>query len=310
MNEVKISVIIFDGSSSAMMKLSRAAVDAALAGMDAEIFEVASEEERVLRLKEIRGEYVLLLDSGVVIGEDILRTLSFFMDERADIGAVGLKMIDARGCFIPESRRMKPTAWSSFCDKTGLSSSFSKSKWFNFHRYPMLSPNKKCNVEILSSACMMIRRLVLDKAGIPDDHKSKYDTGTLLSMRILSAGYKNYYLPERALSLSCHLKRCGRNKHKRLLVQARKDSFEKIKSLCVKHISDFEYVNLWDLDVSRVVDSICRSNRMKGFTDMVFCYPDVRFEQMALLIDKMPDKKEVYHIYIKKEELLISTKEN
>lgn len=310
MDEIKISVVIFDVGVSGMLELSRVAVEAALAGMDAEIFEASSDEERISRMKEAQGEYILLLNSGVVIGEDILRTLCFFMDEHKDIGAVGVKMIDARGCFISESRRMKPTAWSSFCDKIGLSSSFSKSKWFNAHRYPLLSSNKKCNVEVLPEACMMIRRKVLAESGFPEDNKSKYDAGTLLSMQILSAGYKNYYLPERVLSFAHHIKEKGKNMHKRLLIQTREESFEKIKALCVKRISSFEYVNLWDLDVSRVMDSICRSNQMKGFTDMVFCYPDVRFEQMALLMDKMPNKKTVYHIYIKKGDLLVSSKEN
>ena len=37
---------------------------------------------------------------------------------------------------------------------------------------------------------------------------------------------------------------------------------------------------------------------MKRFTDLAFCYPDVRFEQMLLLMDKMVDKKINYHIVI------------
>ena len=308
MDEIKISVVITDMHVPGMMELTRVAVEMALMGMDTEIFEVSSEEERVGKMKEARGEYILLLNSGIVVGEDVLRTLCFFMDERTDVGAAGLKMIDAKGCFIPESRRMKPTVWSSFCDMTGLSSSFSKSKWFNAHRYPLLNPNKKCNVEVLSEACMMVRRKAFDDSGFSGDDKSKYDFGTFLSVQILSAGYKNYYLPERVLSFALRGKK--KNKHKRLLIQAREDSFEKIKFLCVKHISSFEYVNLWDLDVSRVMDSICRSNQMKGFTDIAFCFPDVRFEQMALLMDKMPDKKTAYHIYIRKNDLLVSSKKN
>ena len=48
----------------------------------------------------------------------------------------------------------------------------------------------------------------------------------------------------------------------------------------------------------RVMDAICRRNQMKRFTDLAFCYPDVRFEQMLLLMDKMVDKKINYHIVI------------
>ena len=61
---------------------------------------------------------------------------------------------------------------------------------------------------------------------------------------------------------------------------------------------DLEFVNLWDLDVERVMDAICRRNQMKRFTDLVFCYPDARFEQMLLLMDKVADKRINYHIVI------------
>ena len=37
---------------------------------------------------------------------------------------------------------------------------------------------------------------------------------------------------------------------------------------------------------------------MKRFTDLVFCYPDARFEQMLLLMDKVADKRINYHIVI------------
>ena len=59
---------------------------------------------------------------------------------------------------------------------------------------------------------------------------------------------------------------------------------------------DLEYVNLWNLNEERVMDAICRRNQMKRFTDLVFCYPDVRFEQMLLLRDKVADKRINYHI--------------
>ena len=66
-----------------------------------------------------------------------------------------------------------------------------------------------------------------------------------------------------------------------------------------------EFVNLWDLDVERVMDAICRKNQMKGFTDYAFCFPDARYEQMLLFMDKLVNKKAVYHIYTKKSGRLV-----
>lgn len=97
-----------------------------------------------------------------------------------------------------------------------------------------------------------------------------------------------------------------RVKHRRLLAICSEDNFEALKAACVRRMPDLEYVNLWDLDSERVMDAICRRNLMKGFTDIAFCYPEVRFEQMLLLMDTMVNKKTTYHIYNKKSDRLVS----
>lgn len=308
MDEIKISVVIFDMHVPGMVELCRAAVEAATTNMDVEIAEAKTPEERIQKMREAKGEYILLLNSGVAIGEDALRTVCYLMDEQTDIGAVGFKMMDARGCFISESRRTKPSFWSFFCDKVGLSSLFPKSNLFNGHHYPLLGIGKKSKVDVVSDTCMMIRREALEKGGFPDCSSSKYDLGTILSLHILSAGYTNYYLPERVLTFLSRGSKKGKNTHKRLLIQTREESFEKIKAASINRMPGLDFVNLWDLDIERVMDSICRSNQMKNFTDIAFSFPDVRFEQMILLMDKMPNKKTAYHIYIKKSGLLISSK--
>ena len=56
------------------------------------------------------------------------------------------------------------------------------------------------------------------------------------------------------------------------------------------------------------MDAICRRNQMKRFTDLVFCYPDARFEQMLLLMDKVADKRINYHIVINGELLIVNKK--
>ena len=57
--------------------------------------------------------------------------------------------------------------------------------------------------------------------------------------------------------------------------------------------------------VERVMDAICRKNQMKGFTDYAFCFPDARYEQMLLFMDKLVNKKAVFHIYTKKSGRLV-----
>ena len=101
------------------------------------------------------------------------------------------------------------------------------------------------------------------------------------------------------------LKRKPHVKHSRLLILCKKEAFEEVKVACLKKMSGLEYVNLWDLNEERVMDVICRKNQMKEFTDIAFCYPDMRFEQMLLLMDKMVNKKITYHIYNKDSKVLV-----
>ena len=97
-----------------------------------------------------------------------------------------------------------------------------------------------------------------------------------------------------------------KSKHRRLLVLCNEEHFEEIKKACTKRMPELEYVNLWDLDEEHAMDAICRRNQMKGFTDYVFCYPDVRFEQMLLFMDRIVNKKATYHIYTKKSGRFVS----
>jgi GT2 family glycosyltransferase len=97
-------------------------------------------------------------------------------------------------------------------------------------------------------------------------------------------------------------------KKRRLLILCRETHFESVKAASVKRMPELEFVNLWDLDTERVMEAICRRNQMKAFTDIAFCYPDVRFEQMLLFMDTMVNKKTTYHIYNKESDQLVSPK--
>ncbi|MDR1919694.1 MAG: glycosyltransferase family 2 protein [Tannerellaceae bacterium] len=101
-------------------------------------------------------------------------------------------------------------------------------------------------------------------------------------------------------------KRQKKIRKRRLLILCREAHFDAIKAACIKRMPGLEFVNLWDLDVERVMDAICRRNQMKAFTDIAFCHPDVRFEQMLLFMDAMVNKKTMYHIYNKESGQVVS----
>lgn len=109
-----------------------------------------------------------------------------------------------------------------------------------------------------------------------------------------------------ALSRMLGVRTKSNNKHRRLLVICREEHFEAMKAVCAKRMPELEHINLWNLSEERVMDAICRRNQMKEFTDYAFCYPDARFEQMLLFMDKLVDKKVTYHIYSTESGQLIS----
>ena len=146
-----------------------------------------------------RGQYVLLLNPDTVVGEDSLRGLCFQMDEDEAIGAIGVKMINAHGEFLAESKRSFPSPWVSFCKLFGLAKLFPYSPKFARYSLPYLRANRQHTVEVLAGAFMLIRHEALDKAGLFDESFFMYGEDIDLSYRIVQAGYKNLYYPERLL---------------------------------------------------------------------------------------------------------------
>lgn len=101
-------------------------------------------------------------------------------------------------------------------------------------------------------------------------------------------------------------KKLATPRHRRILVVCRKESLEETQKTIAQKFPTCEHINLWDLNEERITAAICRKNQMKRFTDIVFVYPDTRFEQMFLLMDLMPNKQMIYHIFHREHNLFVS----
>jgi GT2 family glycosyltransferase len=147
-------------------------------------------------IKAAKGEYVLLLNPDTVVEEDTFEKVIAFMDKHPEAGGLGVKMIDGKGVFLPESKRGLPTPSVAFYKIFGLSKLFPKSKTFGKYHLGYLDKDKTHEVEILSGAFMLLRKNVLDKVGLLDETFFMYGEDIDLSYRIILGGYKNYYFPE------------------------------------------------------------------------------------------------------------------
>ena len=147
-------------------------------------------------IKQASGEYILLLNPDTVVEENTFEKVISFMDSHADAGGLGVKMLDGKGNFLPESKRGLPTPSVAFYKIFGLSRLFPKSKIFGKYHLGFLDKDKTHEVEILSGAFMLLRKSVLDKIGLLDEAFFMYGEDIDLSYRIIKAGYKNYYVAD------------------------------------------------------------------------------------------------------------------
>ena len=147
-------------------------------------------------IRQSKGEYVLLLNPDTVVEEDTFRKCIEFMDAHPDAGALGVKMIDGSGKFLPESKRGFPSPFVAFCKTFGLSHFFPKSRLFNRYHLGYLPMDEVNVVDVLAGAFMFMRRTALDEVGLLDEAFFMYGEDIDLSYRITLGGYKNYYYPE------------------------------------------------------------------------------------------------------------------
>jgi O-antigen biosynthesis protein len=146
-----------------------------------------------------KGRNILLLNPDTVIREDTLTKSVQFLDSHVEAGALGVRMMDGRGQFLPESKRGLPTPMVAFYKMSGLSKLFPNSKTFGAYHLSYLNEFENHEVEILSGAYMMIKKEVLDKVGLLDEDFFMYGEDIDLSYRIIKGGYKNYYLADTSI---------------------------------------------------------------------------------------------------------------
>jgi len=149
-----------------------------------------------LAISKASGDYILLLNPDTLVEEDTFKKIVHFMDEHPDAGGLGVNMVDGQGHFLPESKRGLPTPTVAFYKIFGLASLFPKSKIFGKYHLGFLDKNKTHEIEILSGACMLLRKSVIDQIGMLDETFFMYGEDIDLSYRIIKAGYKNYYFAD------------------------------------------------------------------------------------------------------------------
>jgi GT2 family glycosyltransferase len=221
---VKISIVIVNYNVKYFLEQALHSVRKAVKGLEAEVFVVDNNSvdgscEMVKRtfpevmlienkynpgfskannqaIKLAKGDYILLLNPDTVVEEDCFTKVCAFMDDTPDAGALGVKMIDGKGHYLPESKRGLPTPEVAFYKMFGLGKLFPRSRRFGRYYLGHLSKDETNEVEVLAGAFMLLRKSMLEKIGLLDEDYFMYGEDIDLSYRVTKAGYKNYYFPD------------------------------------------------------------------------------------------------------------------
>lgn len=142
------------------------------------------------------GRFVLLLNPDTRVDKDTFAKCINFLDKHPDGGALGVRMINGEGKFLPESKRAFPTPLTAFFKIFGGSFLFPKSRFFNRYYLPQIDSSQTSNTEVISGAFMFIRREALNISGLLDEDFFMYGEDIDLSYRLIQAGFKNYYFAD------------------------------------------------------------------------------------------------------------------
>lgn len=131
-----------------------------------------------------KGEYICILNPDTVVAEDTFSSLLRFADSKRNLGAVGCKLIDGAGCFLPESKRNIPTPKVAFQKILGNTESYYANQ---------VSKEKIAPVDVLVGAIMLMKKEVYLKVDGLDEDYFMYGEDVDLSYKIIKAGFNNFY---------------------------------------------------------------------------------------------------------------------
>lgn len=140
-----------------------------------------------------KGEFILFLNPDTIVAENSFSVCIAEMQRQPDLGAMGVRMVDGGGKYLPESKRGFPTPWVSFCKLGGLTRLFPASGVFARYYLGHLPEKESNEVDVLAGAFMLARRKAIELTGGFDEQFFMYAEDIDLSYRIKKAGFRNFY---------------------------------------------------------------------------------------------------------------------
>ncbi len=139
-------------------------------------------------VKAATGEYVYILNPDTEIEGNYFKEILDFADRQNKFGSLGLRMHDAQGHFLPESKRSVPALINSFEKLFTKLNNDSKTYYRND-----IAETDIAEVEVMTGANLLIKKSVYEEVGGFDEQYFMYGEDIDLCYTILRKGYRNFY---------------------------------------------------------------------------------------------------------------------
>lgn len=140
-------------------------------------------------VKSAQGEYVLLLNPDTELEGLYMPEILNFADSCKDFGCLGVRMHDAEGYFLPESKRSVPDMFNSF---EKLFTNFKKNNSKSYYRCD-IDEQAIAEVDVVTGAFLLVKKEVYQEVGGLDESYFMYGEDIDLCYTLLRKGFKNFY---------------------------------------------------------------------------------------------------------------------
>jgi GT2 family glycosyltransferase len=145
-----------------------------------------------LGVERSTGRHVLFLNPDTEIVGDALAALVAFADQRPDAGVVGPKLLNSDLSIQMESIRAFPSLANQILDSHYLKSRFPRLGLWGMRPLYESSDTPE-PVDVVSGACMMVKREVFDRVGGFSSRYFMYSEDVDLCYKVREAGWKTYF---------------------------------------------------------------------------------------------------------------------
>lgn len=190
-----------DGAQKRFLCVDNASSDDSLQVFEAHYPDVYLEENKVnigfgrannQLLPQVRGEFVLLLNTDAFVAPDTLGKTIDYMREHPECGVLGVRLIGRDGMLQPSCRYF-PTPVNLFLVKTGLAWLFPWVRLVDDMNWDHASV-REC--DWVPGCYYLVRREALDQVGLFDPRYFLYCEEVDHCRRIKQAGWKVVYYPD------------------------------------------------------------------------------------------------------------------